>query len=814
MSTFYMPPRGDPGSPVFDPDNVRSLLGFFDDLEFCFESAGIQDDNTKKQHATRYAPDSEKTIWRSFPEFADRGSDYDAFKKVIIEDYIGGSLFSIHDLTSLVEATAKASIPSIKAFGEYSRKFRDIASSLVSSGYLRDHERDHLFLQGIEDSLRQEVYSINDVMAAAYHILDSAIIPVTTAHSQSELLEATQALAAAKAAFCQLQQQSQFLYQTISPISTVSTTPTSRLSQLPAAHPRPPVRAPAYSDFVPHIDYERRLVDMRRQLAVLEQQHAVQRAASHAASFEDHCPHATDSFDMQTPADRSVTPASPRSEACAVRLAPASKPAAQYSRFKLPTVNVAVALVNSASEPVAPSRSTIVTFNPQLERPYANIHKAPASASQDRVSTDLPPCLSTTANLPAAAPVSSPPIYHPPAPIRRPPVSALFAPAIPAPCPVYHHSTPVPSLLTSRHSSVTFSSPSTPARPPQVPHSNATHPTLSSHSLSDVPTPPSIQSPIPSASPPSPTTPPDTCNHADSDNPTNSISKTSSPAKPFLLSPLSALTPCPVYHHSTPIPSLLPSRLSSLSFSSSSTPARPPQVPHSITMHPMLISHSPSDAAIPPSIPLPIPSASPPSPSTPPDTHENTVIDSSISATSPPSSLLPALISTTMSPKYVLFSVPISLTFSHTSLRLSLGPASVHCVDSAPSGRNATPRAHTTVIPASHALPRIVESSLACLPVSPVVYPIVHLSSSHIVLPGSSPLVVVHHLHHLAPTVVVSRSSPSRYHGPRRCSSMPHHTFIPSPPSAATSTITPRPSEANMTSHAPPSESAHATPPT
>ena len=77
MSTFYMPPRGAPGSPVFDPDNVHSLLGFFDDLEYCFDAAGVQDETAKKQHATRYAPDSEKAIWRSFPEFTDRDSDYD-----------------------------------------------------------------------------------------------------------------------------------------------------------------------------------------------------------------------------------------------------------------------------------------------------------------------------------------------------------------------------------------------------------------------------------------------------------------------------------------------------------------------------------------------------------------------------------------------------------------------------------------------------------------------------------------------------------------------------------------------------------------
>ena len=385
MSTFYMPPRGAPGSPVFDPDNVRSLLGFFDDLEFCFESAGIQDDNAKKQHATRYAPDSEKTIWRAFPEFADCGNDYDAFKKAILNDYIGSTLFSIHDLTSLVETTHKTGVPSIKAFGEYSRKFRDIASSLVSSGYLRDYERDQLFLQGVEDSLRQEVvqrlrvthpsvlfprqqYSIDQVSAAVHHILDSAIIPTTTGRYQSELLEATQALTEAKAAFVQLQrQQSQFLFQPVLRLSTVST-PTHS-THLPAVHPRPQVLAPAYNDLVPHIDYEQRLAKMRQQLAVLEQQ----RAVSNTIPFEDHRPHATDNLDEPTPADRRTTPVSTRPTPHEDRPATPSQPVAQYSRFKLPTVDVAVALVNPASEPIAPSRSAIASFDMPPKRPNANI---------------------------------------------------------------------------------------------------------------------------------------------------------------------------------------------------------------------------------------------------------------------------------------------------------------------------------------------------------------------------------------------------------------------------------------------------------
>lgn len=70
----------------------------------------------------------------------DRDSNYDVFKKAILKDYIGGSLFSINNLMSLVKTTHKTGISSIEACGEYLRQFRDIASHLVSSGYLCDHD--------------------------------------------------------------------------------------------------------------------------------------------------------------------------------------------------------------------------------------------------------------------------------------------------------------------------------------------------------------------------------------------------------------------------------------------------------------------------------------------------------------------------------------------------------------------------------------------------------------------------------------------------------------------------------------------------
>ena len=44
-----MPARGDENAPHFDPEKPRTLHQFFEDLEFCFDIAGIKDSKKKVQ---------------------------------------------------------------------------------------------------------------------------------------------------------------------------------------------------------------------------------------------------------------------------------------------------------------------------------------------------------------------------------------------------------------------------------------------------------------------------------------------------------------------------------------------------------------------------------------------------------------------------------------------------------------------------------------------------------------------------------------------------------------------------------------------
>ncbi|RPD59382.1 hypothetical protein L227DRAFT_586614 [Lentinus tigrinus ALCF2SS1-6] len=193
---YRMPPRGGAGAPSFDPNNdARSIIGFFEDLEYNFQQAGVSSPREKKAHAVRYAPDSEKTIWKSYPEFEDPLKSYDDFKKAILAEYIGEGgrmLYTLRDLDMLVRMTAAAGVHSIKEFNDYSRKFRDIASFLVTGNYLRDDERDRMFIQGISEPLRGQVterlrithpdvlyprqqYSVPQVTEAVRHILEAAV---------------------------------------------------------------------------------------------------------------------------------------------------------------------------------------------------------------------------------------------------------------------------------------------------------------------------------------------------------------------------------------------------------------------------------------------------------------------------------------------------------------------------------------------------------------------------------------------------------------------------------------------------------------
>ncbi|KAH9913795.1 uncharacterized protein BXZ73DRAFT_106819 [Epithele typhae] len=201
---YRLPARGAAGAPSFDPEgDPRTILGFFDDLDYCFEQGQINDEDRKKAHAVRYAPDSEKTIWRAIPEFTDATKDYEDFKKAVKKEYVGEDgvgLFTRRDLELLVDKTASQPIESINTFNKYGRLFRDRSAFLVLGNQLQPKDRDHLFLLGLPLALRTPIldrlriikptilyprdpYPINDVTEAAHHVLEAALVGTVSGSS-------------------------------------------------------------------------------------------------------------------------------------------------------------------------------------------------------------------------------------------------------------------------------------------------------------------------------------------------------------------------------------------------------------------------------------------------------------------------------------------------------------------------------------------------------------------------------------------------------------------------------------------------------
>lgn len=168
---YRLPLRGASGAPAFDPEQPQTLLDYFEDLEFIFEEAAIYEDEKCKAHAVRYAPSTEKHLWRSFASF--KSGAYEPFKQDVIKEYLGEGgkrLYSVGDLKVIVADALKTGFRSISDFKLYSRKFRVVADYLVEHAVLRVDERDRWFLKALPERLQAPVldrlrYKCPDVLA-------------------------------------------------------------------------------------------------------------------------------------------------------------------------------------------------------------------------------------------------------------------------------------------------------------------------------------------------------------------------------------------------------------------------------------------------------------------------------------------------------------------------------------------------------------------------------------------------------------------------------------------------------------------------
>ena len=75
---FYMPACGERAAPTFDTSKPRELIRFFEELEYLFMRASLEEESEKKKHVLSYVEFDVKQIWKTFPEYSDPTKTYTA----------------------------------------------------------------------------------------------------------------------------------------------------------------------------------------------------------------------------------------------------------------------------------------------------------------------------------------------------------------------------------------------------------------------------------------------------------------------------------------------------------------------------------------------------------------------------------------------------------------------------------------------------------------------------------------------------------------------------------------------------------------
>ncbi|KAI0749100.1 hypothetical protein C8Q74DRAFT_1374206 [Fomes fomentarius] len=130
---FCMPPGGAPGAPSFYPDSeLRSIFGFIEDPEYCFEQAAVVTPRNKKKHVHRTQRRPSGRLYQS-----------STVQSSVIAEYVGtGSrmLFSLQDLDMLMGMTSRMGVNSVKEFQRLQRQVSRHCDNLVQGSKLRQDD--------------------------------------------------------------------------------------------------------------------------------------------------------------------------------------------------------------------------------------------------------------------------------------------------------------------------------------------------------------------------------------------------------------------------------------------------------------------------------------------------------------------------------------------------------------------------------------------------------------------------------------------------------------------------------------------------
>ena len=190
---FYMPARGERAAPTFDTSKPRELIRFFEELEYLFTRASLEEESEKKKHVLRYVEFDVEQIWKTFPEYSDPTKTYTAFKNAILVHYpdaSGDYVYSLRDMDLLIGERQRLGISTTTELSDYHLKFISITSWLIEKKQLGSLEQERGYLRAFQPCLLAAVnnrlqmkfpdrhpnipHTVKDVYEAARFILQSA----------------------------------------------------------------------------------------------------------------------------------------------------------------------------------------------------------------------------------------------------------------------------------------------------------------------------------------------------------------------------------------------------------------------------------------------------------------------------------------------------------------------------------------------------------------------------------------------------------------------------------------------------------------
>ena len=139
-----MPTCGDHGLPQFDPEKLRELHRFFEDLKFHFARSHVVDKEEMKQHALRFVNCNTVELWEILPEFTDAAMSYQQFVGTVYKLYLGldaERCWLIGDMEKLVGEASRVGISLLADLGKYHREFIAMTTFLITKNCISATEQ-------------------------------------------------------------------------------------------------------------------------------------------------------------------------------------------------------------------------------------------------------------------------------------------------------------------------------------------------------------------------------------------------------------------------------------------------------------------------------------------------------------------------------------------------------------------------------------------------------------------------------------------------------------------------------------------------